>query len=626
VAASAVVGAVLANAWACDPIATSTASAVPVNDCTVTSCTLYEGSPQPSCSAGRCVQGKPLFSYVIVVSVPTDSFFAAGSTFILRSQDHDNFVDTSGKCPRQTCWQLPVPAQVTTSLSVTQAASSALGVSVGATDPQPLGIATTFTALSPDAPAAGQTDHLAIDVGLFAPDVVAGITASDATQSVIFPQTLAYVPPGRYLRSAVAQTSAVPPIVTSLAIASNKVLSDTIVVGVDPNALDEQPGGKTRLAEVSRQGGLDGFALWLEDQTTRMRVSSTRALTGSAASVRLDTVNQNLASGVGVRDVDVVLAPPGGALAVPTYRNSTLNGTIPEAAFPALLPPAPVTGHVTDEGGAAVSGSIVFDSLSIARVAPDQPDTALRYRATVDTDADGAFATVLPPGVYDVTVIPSVASGRAKLFAHGLQIQPGAVSTQGGGTNECAGTPVRCAFSVPKKSIVTGRAAVGLTVADSDKPPLAGATVHAFPSATQDGSAIRRVSPWLFPREAQATTNDDGTFSLAADEGLYDIVVVPREGTGYPRALALRTKIGPSADGDGGADAGAATDLGLLKVGAPAVLSFAVQDPSSNPVRQAVVRLFAHTQQSDTTNFYELGEAVTNDQGQVDLLIGPQPP
>jgi hypothetical protein len=620
---------VVAAAWACDPIGSSTASHVPVNDCTIATCSLYEGNPQPSCSAGRCVHGKPQFAYVLVVDVPTTSFYAAGSTFVLRSQDHDKFIDTSGKCPPLSCWQLPVLAQVTTSLAVTQSAATALAVNVGTTDPQPLGIATTFFALSPDAPAMDASDHLAVDVGLFVPNVIAGITASD--QTVIYPQTLAYVPPGRWQRSAVPADSGVPPIITPLTIAANKVLSDEIVVGKDPNALDVQPDGPL-VPQISRNGGLDGFSIWLEDQVTRMRVSSARALTGETDAVRLDTVNQNVlvtpANGNAVsvlRKLDAVVAPPSATLALPTYRNGTENGAIAEVTFPALVPPAPLTGQVTDEVGANVSASIVFDGQSIAPVAPDTPDTALKYRTSVDTNGSGAFATVLPPGVYDVTVIPSVASGRARLFAHGLQIQPGAVVTSGGGKNACAGTPVRCTFSVPKKSVVTGRVVVGLSVPDANKPPLAGATVLALPSAAQDGIGNKRTSPWLFPREAHATTADDGTFTLAADEGLYDIVIVPRSGTGYPRALALRTKIGPSTDGDAGADAGAGTDLGTIKVGAPSVLSFSVQDPSNNPLRQTVVRLFAHSL-SDTVNFYELGEGLTNDLGQVEVLIGPQPP
>jgi hypothetical protein len=623
-AAIAIAAGVVVAAWACDPIATSTASRVPVNDCTIESCSLYEGNPQPSCSAGRCVQGKPQFAYVLVVDVPTTSFYAAGSTFVLRSQDHDKFIDTTLKCPPLSCWQLPVLAQVTTSLAVTQHAVTALGVNVGTDDPQALGIATTFVALSPDTPAAGASDHLAVDVGLFVPSVTAGITASD--QTVIYPQTLAYVPPGRWQRAAVPSQSDVPPIVTPLTIAANKALSDTIVVGTDPYSLDD-PGGTTRVWDVTREGGLDGFHIWLEDPTTQMRVSSMRAPSGAAKSVHLDTVNQNnLVNSVSVlRNVNVVLAPPTGTLAAPTYRNLNLNGMNTAPAFPALPPTTAVSGEVRDQSGVPVAGTIVFDSQSIARVAPDQPDAQLGYQASVDTSADGAFTTVLPPGVYDVTVIPSVASDRAKVFAHGLSIQPGAVAVQGGGTNACAGTPIRCAFSVPKKSVVTGRVVVALAVPDANKPPLAGATVLAFPSAAQDGIGNKRTQPWLFPREAHATTADDGTFTLSADEGLYDIVIVPRSGTGYPRALSLRTKIGPSTDGDAGADAGAGTDLGTIKVGAPSVLSFSVQDPSNNPMRQTVVRFFAHAI-SDPVNFYELGEGLTNDQGQVELLIGPQPP
>jgi RNA polymerase sigma factor (sigma-70 family) len=60
----------------------------------------------------------------------------------------------------------------------------------------------------------------------------------------------------------------------------------------------------------------------------------------------------------------------------------------------------------------AVASRVTFSSVSIIR--PDgTANTLLQYRTTVSTDDRGRFATVVPPGTYDVTVEPAEETGFA---------------------------------------------------------------------------------------------------------------------------------------------------------------------------------------------------------------------
>jgi hypothetical protein len=142
----------------------------------------------------------------------------------------------------------------------------------------------------------------------------------------------------------------------------------------------------------------------------------------------------------------------------------------------------------------------------------------------------------------------------------------------------------------------------------ADGRPLSEADVMALPSRRA------ATSTSLEPRPAHTRTDPEGNFSLEVDQGQYDLVVDPQAGTGFPRVVQARSF-------------GAGTaDLGELQVAPPAPLSFRILDPSQvgNPIAGAVVRVFAEAPGRGPPAV-EMGRAMTDAAGQVEILLAQQP-
>jgi hypothetical protein len=600
---AALFGTVSLVAFACDPIVGSPPAAVPRNECPAHFCEGYtqEGT-KPQCSAGRCEAGKPTYPYLLVVDVPTTSFFGAGRSFVLDSRA---FVGAKGtpRCPSISCIQLPALATVQTSLAVGKASAGLLGLPIPDAAQAPAAARATFVLLPPGADAAEK--RTAADIGIPAVDFVSDLASVPSG----VPASFAEMAPGRYERIVMPDDGLVPPVVSTL----ERLASEEIVIGSAGYTLDEPPVGKTRRkAHVSRMGGRDGFRVWLEDALTETRISTVHTLTSDPITSDpidppLDTVNQN-DQNVLRANVNIVVGPPLGSVGIPTLKNGILQDFGFDITFPALPPPASVRGTVVSASGAPVAGNVVLDSQEIALVAPDKPVSFLRYRTTLQTDPRGAFATVLPPGSYAVTVLPSAARSLSRLRA----------------SITIAGDVTLAPLVVNELSQVSGRAVL------TDGRPLSGAEVLALPSVVQPDlpDALKRQLPWLFPREARTVTATDGTFTIRAEEGTFDFVVIPQPGTGFGRTISPSRKVSPSSistSQDAGiGDAGVGgNDLGTLLVPAPLKLSFTVLDPSFNPVPQAVVR--ALTLPTGHKEYVEIGSAMTSSQGQFEMLLAPVP-
>ena len=85
-----------------------------------------------------------------------------------------------------------------------------------------------------------------------------------------------------------------------------------------------------------------------------------------------------------------------------------------EMPYPGKLPDASKL-NTDGRSGVGVRSSVIFESVNIAPVLPDQPVAFLRYRTVVETDDAGRYATVLPPGAYDVFVTPTITTDLARL-------------------------------------------------------------------------------------------------------------------------------------------------------------------------------------------------------------------
>jgi len=567
---------------ACEAVPAEPRTQAPRNECPTFFCAAYgqEGT-RPTCSEGRCEAGRPPYDYVLAVSVPTSWVFNGGHTYLLRSVDLRNQRSTP-KCPSVSCVALPKLAAWSGSYRVDQGVYEKLEISPRSLGPS-VPVRLQLRTMSPD-----NDGREASAVGLPEENLEATIARDDATAAFVFRVVAS---PGLYTRiaSPLAPLAALPPLFARAALTDRGVTDD---IAVDTAALDDVDGA-VQVSNLARAAGLDGFRVWLRDERTEDRLSSEHSLFGRLARVRLDTVGQR--DGATLRsNVDVVLAPPDSAIGVPTLVNAVINGVGFDQVYPALPPPVSLTGQVLSPVNDArgVRSRIVFESVRLNRVGAEEGVTFLRHRAVVATDAAGFFSVVLPEGSFTVTTEPT----RGEPFAQASEV----VDVRAGG----GALKLRAANT----SVIVGSALL------ADGRVLREAEVLARPSLSQPGrgAALRARAPWLFPREYRTVTDDAGRFAMATDQGLYDFVVVPKPGTGFPQLVVPRRPVPPGR-----------VELDPLVVPAPLKLAFRLVDDQVRAVPGALVRAFAKPVGVDA--YVELGSAIARSDGAVELLLPPQP-
>lgn len=579
----------VAVAVACSPIVGEPVSDAPKNACDVSPCERYQQQSRatPTCTtAGRCeVAGKPDYLYVLAISVPESSFFAPGRSFLLRSQD---FRGDGTRCPSATCIALPPIIEVSGEYMVTSLAAQQLGY------PMRSEYLPARVAYFPEIVLEDGTRREASEVGLPSNPTFATLLAATSSLPTRF---LSFVPSGPFQRVALPAPpfdDAFPPTTDSLNVIPEGAREDIIpyftdrfVVGRSP-PLDD-PTGESHTAVVKRRAGLDGFYTYLRDRRSERRISSFRALSGTEASVRLDTVGENTPGGALRDGIDIVVMPDERWVGVPTLRDRILAGVGFRLDYPDLPPPIGIAGTVV--GDSPVAAQVTFVSTGI-EVKGGAPSLQLLYRATVRTDANGRFSTVLPPGTYDAFVEPE---DDARAFGK-TRVSITVSST-------VSSTRKDFLLRAPRKGVVSGKVRI------SDGRALANAEVLWAPSSVRRASP----SPWESPRPGRANTDGDGRFSVALDEGEYDLTVVPEPQTGFPRFVAPRRPVGPN-------------DVSLedLVVFAPSRVSFTIKPPGGPAkVARAVVRAFAYV--SAASGYVEIGQSLTDAEGQFELLLGPLP-
>ncbi|MDB5212505.1 MAG: hypothetical protein JWO86_432 [Myxococcaceae bacterium] len=584
----------LALAVACSPIIAEPLSDAPLNaGCLdVHKCELYTVpgvTVKSQCHDGRCDYGLPTYPFTVVVNVPDTSFYAPGRSFVLTNKDlsaQPGTTSGTSTCKPPLCVPLQELVRAIGTYRVTNDASNKVGL--------PLPEGTSIPIRVTLVPLLDGTLQEAATVGIPAVDVLTSSLAvvPPGTTDAPVVQYVDAVSVGRYLRIAYPEPpfdQYFPPAFTAPVSASIQTLTDDFVLGDAKRPLDDDTlTGDTRLATVSRADGLDGWQAWLIDTVSGRRISSLRTLAGKTMEVRLDTVGQTDPSTGALKDnVEVIVAPPASFIGVPRLQSGLPHGQgLQTLDVPPLPGPASVTGVVAVGEGTALTGipsRVRFDSASL-RQKDGQSSMLLKYSTSVSTDSAGRFATVLPPGLYDVTVEPGELTGRAK-YKDTFDTSAGLAKT----------------YQPPPRTTVSG------TVVLADGRPLAEAEIRALPSDVPvTGSAVK-------PRPAHTRTDRAGAFSLDVDQGQYDFVVDPQAGTGFPRLVQVRSF---------------ATGTAMLEpivIGPPARLSFLLKDPTQNknPIGRAVVRVFAEPPRGPPA--IEIASTMTDVLGQCEILLAQQP-
>jgi hypothetical protein len=370
--------------------------------------------------------------------------------------------------------------------------------------------------------------------------------------------------------------------------------------------------GDSRVATVSREGGLDGWRAWLVDRPSQRRISVVRTLSGTQVTVPLYTSGEARTPGGGLGDdVEAIVAPPEGWIGVPRLVTRLFSGAgLKNLAYPVIPPPVSVAGVVAQPEGVGDTllgypARVRFESESITT--STEPSRLLRYSATVDTDDRGRFATILPPGTYVATIEPAEGTGFAPRKEN---VVVDRVLTS-------------LILRPPPRRIVSGRAVL------TDGRPLSEADVIAVPNrlaATQWGSSF------AMPRPSRARTGEDGRYALELDPGPYILSVVPQAGTGFPRVV-VRADVPDAAS----LSVAEVSDVRIpeLRVPVPSRLAFTLRAPATpqipiqNPIQNALVRIFAMPASVDgmpvVSDPVEIGSAMTDATGAVEILLAQEP-
>jgi hypothetical protein len=310
-------------------------------------------------------------------------------------------------------------------------------------------------------------------------------------------------------------------------------------------------------------------------------------------------------------NLEVVVAPPSGA-PIP-YLSDPVTTALATEPFPSLPPPVTVSGTVVGPDLVPVAASLVIDSTpfnvgsgtgGIRTTNPtDRSRRSMHYSTSAQTDASGAYSVTLPPGTYDAYVVPAPGSNLGATSVT-IDVSPPLASEPPIAT----GRDVMLAAP----GTLTGIARV------ADGRALEGATVEAVPAA----SLAPTVDPRRWPRAGRARTDATGTFTMALDPGLYDVIVEPAGGTGLPWVTLSGQQV----------TAGQATTLQQGKpvlVPAPQVFDLVLHDAGDNAIVHAVVRAYATAAGSTNPTagapapVIEIGSWLTDTTGHFTMLVAP---
>lgn len=585
-------------ALACGTLRSSSeGSTATMNSCSASPCAAYLQENDVVCSTGVCVvnpTGGPSTSdLVVLVALPDDAFFAAGLTFANPFSSLTSGSDASVPPPPATLSNVVFfPNAYTVTPQLAQTVGWDLGSPPG--DITSLPFHATFRLLWPQA---GDTFVEAESLGLPIEPV-----EGDSIQvgAVGYPgpgggsetESLVFLPPATYEQTWTPDppfNQAFGPVTQLISAFGDYSPSRQTIDSYDTT------GGAQPELQISRQGGvLDGWTAYLRDTQTKRAISNTAPLAGTASTVIFAVKRMGCAGVVcsqpqpaqpdldALSGVELVVAPPANE-PVPTGVFNLFDMLSP-VLYPLVPPPVTVTGHVYAANGANVDATLIFEATSVA---------AANFEFTTSITATGGspYSVTLPPGQYQVDVRPSSTALALSVVSAGIE------------QNE------QLDFVVGAPQTVTGAARV------ADGRPLAGAMVDAI--GVQCVSTATSSTECL-PRSTVAATDVHGSYALQLDPGSYTIRVRPADGTRLPWVTVPEPLV---------VDGVSAPVLANVIVPAPMAVGLTLDDPSGNPIANALVRVFRMPSQSAgasaSSTAVELGEAMTGTDGSYEMYVAP---
>lgn len=277
------------------------------------------------------------------------------------------------------------------------------------------------------------------------------------------------------------------------------------------------------------------------------------------------------------------------------FQGTTTTPFIEHSAKDLFAMPVTVSGNVLGtDGFTRIRASLSIRSTELQGTNKQNAAYAIE---NVETDENGVFSLLVPPGQYDFRALP-VDNGLAITDKTLVRISPG--------------TDCFCGltFDLARK----------LTISGAVKTPtgarLAGAKVSIEPAGlppTDYWTSTHTPTP-IVAREVSAVSTSDGNFSLLADAGIADLVIEAAEGSGFPRLVRPNLKLSVDAQ------------LASLEITPPAILSGNVRDPNGAAVANAEINAWFPVRQMDRKGAYtsvsvKIATTSTDENGNYTLVL-----
>jgi len=253
-------------------------------------------------------------------------------------------------------------------------------------------------------------------------------------------------------------------------------------------------------------------------------------------------------------------------------------------------------GRVENADGVPVPNAVV--TFRASSIASETAGTVGAFEATVRTDDAGGFELVLFAGDYEV-IVQAAASADTGILEQDVSIG-----------DDMDGAPIRGqVFVLPDRATLRGM------VRTSGGAPVTGTRVEARPLNTvvpvQEVTAFTPSAAFNRSADPQVT-GDDGAFALRLDEGAYDLVLEPAQGSGFPWQRVLQA-VGPG-EAELGRD---------LVVPAPVPFRGVVKDHLGDVVPGAQVTAYGEVTDDIGTRLVPVGRATTDADGAYEILLPP---